>query len=367
MTIMFITFLFGIFVLNLITPDNSFSESENRMLAQLPKFKIKNIISGRFTERFEIYVSDQFVFKNFWVSIKSDMERLSKRGKNNGIYFGKDGYLLEDYKKANEQLRKNIESINIFANKLPNISMYLLVVPNSVKIYEDKLPIFSSPYNQLNSIKYIKKNINQRVTFIDVYDRLKDKKDEYIYFRTDHHWTMRGAYYAYEVLSNYLGIKPYGMNDFHSEMVSDAFYGTLYSKANNRHIVPDSIEIFKPLFDIKYEVFYLDDNEYTDTLYEFKHLDKKDKYAMFLDGNHSLVKIKTSVKNNKKIAIIKDSYAHCFIPFLVNHYEEIHVIDLRYYKMDVYNYIKDHKIKEVLFLYNLAMFSADENMHCLKK
>lgn len=363
---MFITFLFGIFVINFITHDNRFSESENRMLAQLPKFKIKNIISGRFTERFETYVSDQFVFKNFWVSIKSDMERLLQKGKNNGIYFGKDGYLLEDYKKANEQLKKNIRSINIFANKLSNISTYLLIVPNSVKIYEDKLPFFASPYNQLKSMQYIKKNINRSVTFIDVYDRLKDKKDEYIYFRTDHHWTMRGAYYAYEVLANYLGIKSYGMHDFHSEKVSDAFYGTLYSKANNRYIVADSIEIFKPKFDIKYKVYYLDNGVSTDNLYAFKHLDKKDKYAIFLDGNHSLVKIKTSVKNNKKIAIIKDSYAHCFIPFLANHYQEIHVIDLRYYKMDVYKYIQDHKIKEVLFLYNLAMFSADENMHSLK-
>lgn len=363
----FVFFLFSISILNLLTSDKEFSESENRRLAQLPELNWRNVKSGRFSRKFETYITDQFVFKEFWVAIKSDMERLTLKSENKGIFFGKDGYLLEHYKKPDERLNENIDSINTFSNKLQDLSIYLLLAPNSVKIYEDKLPLFASPYDQLKTIEQVKENLNQDIEFIDVYDVLKSKKDEHIYFKTDHHWTMRGAYYAYQVLAKHFGIKPLNIRDFHSKIVSNTFYGTFYSKANNRHIDPDAIEIFQPKIDMTYEIFYQDVDKSTDTLYELKHLDTKDKYSVFLDGNHALMTIKTNMKNNKKIAIFKDSYAHCFIPFLANHYEEIHVIDLRYYKLNVYQYIQEHRIKEALFLYNVSTFSTDENITWLKR
>ncbi|WP_432403243.1 DHHW family protein [Wukongibacter sp. M2B1] len=355
----FILFLLGINILNLVTPDRNFSEFENRMLAQFPNFKFKNLVSGRFTSKFEEYTTDQFAFRDFWVAIKSDIERLSLKTINNGIFFGKDGYLMEEYKKPNEQLNNNIEAINDFSEKLPEIAISLLLAPNSLKIYEDKLPLFASPYNQLETIKTIKNELNQSINLIDVYEALEDKRDEYIYFKTDHHWTMRGAYYGYQALSKQLGIEPYKFDDFNIEIVTDEFYGSYYSKANNIHIDADAVEVFRPEFDISYKVNYLDEDRSTNSLYELEYLDKKDKYSMFLDGNHALMTIETSVNNGKKLVVFKDSYAHAFIPFLANHYEEIHVIDLRYYKLDIYKYIKENKIKEVLFLYNVGTFSKD--------
>jgi hypothetical protein len=363
---MFIIFLFGINILNIMTPDKEFSEFENRMLSKMPKVNFKNILSGRFTDKFEKYVTDQFVYREFWVSIKSDIERLTLKNENKGIFFGRDGYLLEHYKKPEELLEENINSINTFSDKLPKVSTYLLLVPNSVKIYEDKLPLFAAPYDQLEVINNVKENLNGDIKFADVYNLLQSKKDEYIYFKTDHHWTMRGAYYAYQALAKQLGIESYTMEDFNSEMVTDSFYGTYYSKANNRHIAPDFIEIFKPKFDVEYELNFHDENRVMDSLYETEHLETKDKYSVFLDGNHSLMTIKTNVKNNKKLVILKDSYSHCFIPFLANHYEEIHVIDLRYYKLSIYDYIKEHGIREALFLYNVSTFSSDENIKLLK-
>lgn len=362
----FILFILSINILNICIPDRSFSELENRMLAQKPKFTVKGLISGRFTRKFEEYVTDQFAFRDFWVGIKSDAERLTLKTINNGIFFGNDGYLLEDYKKSDQQLIENIKFINNFASRLPNVSTYLLLAPNSVKIYEDKLPPFASPYDQLKAIEKVKDGLDSDIAFVDAYDILKNMKDEYIYFKTDHHWTMRGAYYAYRELAKIIGVKPYDLKDFTSEIVSDNFYGTFYSKANNRHLAPDVIEILKSDSDIKYEIYYADEDRYTDTLYDLKHLDKKDKYSVFLGGNHSLMTIKTNVKNNKKIVIFKDSYSHCFIPFLANHYEEIHVIDLRYYKLDAYKYIEEHDIKEALFIYSVSNFTTDENIKWLR-
>lgn len=364
--IIFVMFILAVNILNILTPDKTFSETENRMLSQFPKISMKNITSGKFTKKFESYITDQFMLRDFWVSAKSDVERLILKNKNNGIFFGKDEFLLEDFNKPNETLDKNINTINNFSKKIPNFKTYLLLAPNSVKIYEDKLPKFSTPYDQFKVIQYIKENMNENIDFIDIYNVLNSKKNEYIYFKTDHHWTMRGAYYAYEALSNKIGIKPYDLKHFNSEIVSDSFYGTYYSKANNRHISPDYIEIFKPKFDMDYKVHWLDNDLESDSLYEYKHLDTKDKYSVFLDGNHSLMTIKTSVENNKKIVVFKDSYSHSFIPFLANHYEEIHVIDLRYYKLNLYEYINENEINEGLFLYNVKNFCDDNNIGWLR-
>lgn len=361
-TSIFIVFLWGIFVLNLLTPDRKFSESENRFLQTMPKIKIKYIMDGRFMDKFSDYISDQFVFKDFFVGFKSDVERYMLKGENNGVFFGKDGYLLEDYKKPKDALDDNIKDINYFIDAMPDVSTYFMLVPNSVKVYEDKLPIFAAPYDQLKSIDYVKNNIDSNIKFIDVYKSLKDKKDEYIYFRTDHHWTMRGAYYAYKYCGDYLNYNPYNLDDFNSKVVSEDFYGSYYRKANKKNVQSDSIEMFENKFSTDYNMYIYDNDSNTQSLFMPKNLKKVDKYSYFLDGNHSLVTIKTNVQNKRKLVVFKDSYAHCFIPFLANHYEEIHILDLRYYKSDVYDYIKKNNINEALFLYNTAAFSEDENI-----
>lgn len=112
---------------------------------------------------------------------------------------------------------------------------------------------------------------------------------------------------------------------------------------------------------------YEGNKEISNTLYEWDNLNKKDQYSLFLNGNHSLVKIKTSVNNRCRLAVIKDSYAHALVPFLANHFEEIHMIDLRYYHMNIYEYLKNNHVQNVLFLYNIANFSMDSNVIWLKQ
>ncbi|MTI47739.1 MAG: hypothetical protein FH761_07845 [Firmicutes bacterium] len=360
--IMFIVFLLSVNILNIVIPDKEFSELENRVLSQIPKFQLNKLLSGQFTNKFEEYYVDQFSYREFWVGFKAKVEKLLNKTENNGIYFGGNGYLFEEYKNPGTKIKDNTEIINEFSGKYPDIATYFLLVPNSIKIYEEKLPLFASPYDQLDSIKVMKDKLNKSVEFIDVYETLMKNKDEYIYFKTDHHWTMRGAYYGYTALAKELGLNYYKMDSFNSRIVSKNFLGTYYSKAQDWSISPDSIEVFYPKFDIQYEVSYKDTNKSTNSLYESSHLEEKDKYSYFLDGNHALITINTSIKNGKKIAIFKDSYSHSFIPFLVNHYEEIHVIDLRYYNLSINDYLEKNNIKEVLFLYNVSTFSKDNNI-----
>ncbi|QOR35109.1 hypothetical protein IMX26_16880 [Clostridium sp. 'deep sea'] len=347
-----------------LMPEKSFSESENRVLAKFPKLSLKQIMSGDFTESFEQYVIDQVLYRDKWVFIKSGIESVLQKKENNDIYFGKDNYLFKKFKKPSDTLSNNINNLNYFASKLTELQTSVLLVPNSIKIYEDKLPKFVSVFDQLTVINTVKQNLNNGIIFSDIYSTLNNVKDEYIYFKTDHHWTMRGAYYAYTKYAEDMGFTAYNINDFSIETVSDSFFGTYYSKAN-KQLPADSIETFNPKFSVSYQLEYLDSESKSTSLYDTSYLTKKDKYSMFLGGNHALLKITSSVTNNKKLIVIKDSYSHCFIPFLANHYEEIHVVDLRYYKLNIYDYITENKIDNALFLYNVTSFGEDNSLDWL--
>jgi hypothetical protein len=362
----FLSFIGGIGLWNIIADDVSFSKQENRLLSPLPPFTISSFLSGDYTKKVEDYISDQFIWKKFWTGLKAQTEKALVKQENNGIYFGKSGYLLEEFEKPGEQFHKNLTSIQAFTNKAKDLTSYLLLAPTSVDIYKEKLPLYASSYSEKEIIDFAEKQIGDSLSFIDVYNTLLSKKNEQIYFRTDHHWTMRGAFYAYQAGSKTMGLTPFQMNDFSIDKVSEDFYGTYFSKANLHDIEPDQIEVFQPKFDAAYNVLY-GDGERSNTLYDWDYLSEKDQYALFLSGNHSLVKIQSTIQNGRKLAVIKDSYAHAFIPFLANHYEEIHVIDLRYYHKSIYEYFKDNEIHEVLLLYNLANFSKDTNLIWLQQ
>ena len=242
-----------------------------------------------------------------------------------------------------------------------------MIVPLSSGVLKDKLPPFATSYDQMEAIKYGQSKVDKSVKFIDVYKTLESKKDEYIYYKTDHHWTTKGAYYAYREFCNNVGIKPYDIENFNIGKVTDKFYGTLQSKVNYNGLKPDYIETYTPKKALKYDVQYIDTQTSSNSLYEMKHLNSKDKYSIFLDGNHALVKINTNVPNNKKILILKDSYAHCFVPFLTEHYSEIHMVDLRYFNMSINEYIKQFNIDEVLMLYNISSFSQENTLAKLRR
>lgn len=362
----FLIFITCLLLLNIVTPDQKFSEHENRMLMQMPKLSFDRIISGKFMEEFEQYIKDQFVWKKNWLSLKTTTERLLQKQENNGVYFGKGNFLFEQLEKPNEQFERNINSVNLFAEQFKQMKTYFLLVPTSMEIYQEKLPKFAPTISQLDILTEVISYLDPSIKLIHVNENLVNHKDENIYFRSDHHWTMRGAYYAYLKAAHEMGFQPYTVEDFNIEIVSKSFHGTLYSKANAYHIPPDNIEVFKPKFHINYDVKIENEPTISHTLYEPSYLNEKDQYSYFLNGNNSLVTIHTNIHNRKKLAVIKDSYAHVFIPFIANHYEEIHVIDLRYYHDNIYNYLNEHNIYETLFLYNIKNFMDDPSLTRLR-
>lgn len=359
--LLFITFIFSFQIASIIKLDGSFSELENKILKQRPKYSWESLKTGKFTSGYESYISDQFPLRSEWLKVKNSADIIRGKKDIRDIYIGKDGYLIEKYNKPNQDtINKNISSINALSLKNLDLPFYVMLVPNACEILKDKLPPFAVSYDQLKVLEATKASFNKNIKFVDVYETLKNKKQEDIYYKTDHHWTTKGAYYAYETFCNNAGIK---YEDFTFNKVTEDFYGTLYSKVVYPGIKPDYLSIAKPKTDLAHSVEYLDTNKKTKNLYETEYLKKKDKYAVFLDGNHAVVKVSTnSNNNNKKLLVLKDSYANCFIPFIANNYLQIHIIDARYVNTSIQAYIKQAKIDEVLLLYNLNFFSNDDSI-----
>ncbi len=358
----FLIFIFGFSLLNLVTPDREKSESENRLLQQFPHFSLDRLLSGDYTRDFDKYMTDQFVLKDHWVGLKSDFEQFVHKSENNGVYFAKDGYLLEKFSDKGEYFDINLQAINSFHNKMEQLNTTVMLVPTAVKIYEDKLPLFAPTYDQEKMLSQAQDEL--KVRLVDVMPILMEHKEEAIYYRTDHHWTTLGAFYAYQQLLKEWGINPY--LDYHVETVTHNFYGTHYFKANDHRLKPDEIHVYYPNHPVDFSLTFPGTGESLDGLYNYDYLDQRDKYSLFINGNQALTVIKSNVENGQKLVMFKDSYAHNFVPFLAMHFEEIHLIDLRYFNLNPYDYIREHEFTQALFLYNLSSFGTDSTIKKLK-
>lgn len=357
--IMFGILIFGITIATLITPDKTFSSNENRALAGKPVFSWEKLVDGEFTKDYESYITDQFIMRDKWIALKVYSEVAMQRKDINGVFLGKDGYYIQKYTDTDideELVEKNINRLQQFI-KQQQVNVQVMIAPTASEVLEDKLPKYAIYYNSQPMVQKIKDTVGEN-QFINVKDELLSHNSEYVYYKTDHHWTSLGAYYAYTAWAKQNGITPYAMDEFTIDQVTDSFYGTTYSKVN----IPmkgDSIELYHLNKDITYDVVINQQLE-MDGLYDLSKLKEKDKYPVFLGGNNAYVDIKTNVHNGKKLLVIKDSYAHSMVSFLANHYEEIIMLDYRYYNGPTSQLIQDEGITDVLILYNTINFAQDK-------
>ncbi|MCF6461322.1 hypothetical protein C3E88_09675 [Clostridium sp. Cult3] len=355
--ILLLMYIGTMIVLQSMKTDMIFSESENRRLEQAPKISKTQVVDGRFTTNYEKYISDQFPLRDFWIGVKSKSEKIWGKKENNGVYIGKDGYLLEKFQNPSEEdFESKVAEINDIAINLPNVNKYFMLVPNSTKVLEDKLPPYAPNGDELDCIDQVKSNLDRDVQFVDVYQVLQSNRDKYIYYKTDHHWTTRGAFLAYIELMGEMEIEPRDEKYYEIKKFSDSFYGSLYSKSGIRDVEPDTIELYIPKDMEEIKVEYLGEGGISYSLYDMDSFNKKDKYTVFLGGNHPLIKIESSANTTDKLLILKDSYANSFIPFLTSHFSEIYVVDPRYYDEDLVDLMKDEGIDNLLILYNVKTF-----------
>lgn len=351
----------GIFtILNFMNPDKTFSENENRYLKQFPEFTFKKLLKNSYTSELESYLNDQFVFRDNWIGIKAFSKIATGSIENNGVYFGRNKNLIQMFSNYDEtNVVKSISSINQFIDKL-DIPVDMMIVPTASEIDNNLLPQFSFNLNQETILNSLQKSLQGN--WIDTYDALKDGND--LYYKTDHHWNVYGAYAAYKKYCSQNNIIE---EPFTFEKVSNDFKGTLLSKAGVFWYPGDNMFKMIPANPITSTVLF-EDGASMDSLFDTQKLEEKDKYAYYLGGNHSLVTIKNEgvVNDRGKILVVKDSYAHIFVPYLASHYSEIIMVDLRYYRLPLTDLIESEGINQVMFLYNLENFVTEKNFTFLR-
>ena len=360
-------FLLPVIVLvsSIILPDTGFSEKENRILASRPALKLDQIISGVYEKQFETYENDQFPLRDMWITLKATTDRLMGKVEENGVYLGKNGYLMEAFNAPSQtQYDATVNAMTSFAQKHPDLKQYALIAPNSVNILKSNLPAFAPTDDQNPWIDKLKDSLTSAgVTFIDIRDTFTDHKTEDLYYHTDHHWNTLGAYYAYLQAAAVMGIDT-SSDSYDKAPVSQTFKGTLSAKSGFRSGETDELDVFLPNGDntLSSVVNYVDEQKKSASFYDTSKLNTRDKYALFFGGNHAQIKISTPTESNNTLLVLKDSYANSFVPFLAQHYRKIIMIDPRYYYGDLEQLLQVENVQEVLYLYNANTFFADTSL-----
>lgn len=362
--IIFILTLFLFLIINVIVPDREKSVQENRMLATKPKFRLSSLISGDYDEKFEAYMDDQFVGRDMWRKLKVTVDRIGGSRLENGVYIGTNGQLLEQIEVADKNhLAANIKAIKSFSESQSKIPVRMMLVPDAANVLNHSLPSLAKPEDQTQMFSMVRKDLGDSVEWIDVSTELNKHKTEKIYYKTDHHWTTLGAFYAFQAAAPSLGIEGDLSGKYVSYAVSDSFNGMLASKSGVNLGEKEQIDIYVPTEeDRDLIVDYVDEGKRSTSLYDSSKLKEKDQYTVFLGGNSSLLDIRTVSTSTKRLLLVKDSFANSFIPFLTPYYREIVVVDPRYYSGTINDLMDSYRISEVLFLYSGNTFFKDNNI-----
>ena len=363
----FLLLIFGFAIATVLKPSNERSETENRLLEQKPVLTWTALISGKFSEDYEAYLSDQFVGRDGWISLKTAFERAALRQEAEDVYFARDNYLIEKHTGVftAETAERNIQTLSAFFTNLSKSMdpghLTAMVVPNAVDILRDKLPPFADPYDEEIYLQQIAGALPEGVWF-DSSSVLRQHSGEEIYYRTDHHWKTLSAYYTFEAWAGEKGLAGDSAFSFRPVTVTDSFEGTIASRLG---IVgrADSIERFDPETPFDYYLIYNQSDDIRNTVYQDSFLERKDKYAYFYGGNFGLIQAKMPEhETGRKLLVIKDSYAHCFVPFSYALFDPVDMLDTRYYNASISALIGQENYTDILFLFNAAGFAEETSL-----
>jgi len=385
---------FGAYI---VLPQQSRSDIESRNLQTFPELSFKtvfekteNVITGKtenFMILFEEYCADQFVARSFWVSSFHLFEGMLQHKKLGDVFLGSEGRLLIDTRYVDlesryagtvhaDQFRSNfVSNVKWIKEAVASIEVpaYLAMATNSTTIYPDMLPPNAAVFSEQDMVlQYMQEKVGEDISFINLYPALAAHKNEEIFYKTDHHWTLLGAYYAYESICASMGLTPVPLDQFDVETLLDSqgqpvsFSGTYYPKVFGIPVKPDTMTKFTPKFPANYSMvsYNMDavgtkiDYAEHNSFYVDSHLETAQKYEYYTGNIHGYTEITSDVPAEPRtLLLIKDSYAHSMIPFLANHYTKIMMIDYRDVGAGLTSLVEEVNPDEVLFLYSVTGFS----------
>ena len=331
----FVAFLLVFSVGFWILPDRSFSAQENRSLRTFPRFTWERLFDGSFSEEINEYFADQFPVRDEFVGLKGMAENALLKGENNGILLGKNGQLAQrlfDVHCADGRVIADCDgfdadNVRAAGEGLTRVSQSL-DVPFSVLLTGRTIDVAASAFSYPREgsdalLEAMRASIGDGVDYVQTVPELRERYDagESVYYRTDHHWTTLGAYYAYAELMRNWGMdeQTLPMEAFTRQTASDAFYGTAWSAGGMKQVSPDALEIW--LLGNEAEFTVTADGRALEGLYSYSYLEKKDKYSVFLDGTHDVVTITKEGEDRPTLLLLKDSFANSLAPFLAQHFD----------------------------------------------
>lgn len=343
----------------------TFSENENRYLSKLSDIDWKEIKSGKVQTTLTQIADDQFPYHDFWMQTSTEIKKLMGKQDIGGVYFGKDHFYFEKILDSDFEEKRYYNNLRLVAAMQEKLGEQIttMLVPSPATIYKDKLPKYAVEYD--SNQKYEQgKEILGNENWLDICTQLEtESKQNQVYFQTDHHWTMSGAYIAYQAFMEHLEQQVKPLEYFDLQEKSNSFYGTLYSKALDKNAIPDTLFIPE---NIPSDLQITCDGENRESIYDMDKLTTKDKYAVFFGGNYGITQIMNPMgEKDETLVIIKDSFANCLVPMLIEHYQKIIMLDLRYYNDSVSNLLSMEQNKTVLILYEISNFAKETSLYKL--
>ncbi|MFC5528977.1 DHHW family protein [Cohnella yongneupensis] len=390
--------------------DQTVSLLEKRDIQPMPKLTLDSIVDGTYTKQFDNYYSDHFVMRESMVETGSNIKSLKGWNSSDGVALVEAGGnnmsenlgapTTEGQPEATGAATDNSDAVPVSADVAvaskddgsegvvqTEKSTYLVIKDKAMLLYHSSAPAsadYAATLNRLRAAlkpnvnlysllvpsqvefveeaKYKKLNDSQKDAFANVYAQtdkgvipvpayahIEPHKGEYVYYRSDHHWTTLGAYYAYEGVAEAMGVKALPLSSFKKQEIKN-FLGSAYSATLNTAMKknPDTITTYMPTTKFKFDVYKTSKPKSHPLVETTMPTDGRGGYAVFLGGDFSLGRITTDVHNGKRLLLVKDSYANAMVPFLVPHFEEIDIVDPRYYKGNLLTLVKDRKITDVM-------------------
>lgn len=369
--VVFLIFIYGMALWFLFSPKTDYSSSEKRYLQKFPDANVEKVLSGEFGSEFETFFADRFPQRNTWVGINAYTTLAEGNNGASGVYNCKNGYLINKPVSTDNNLDKNVGAVVDFAKTI-DAPTTVMLVPSTGYIADDVLPTFHDKYNDDEDISKISSTLSKdKIGFVDLRERFKSeyKNGSQLYYKTDHHWTTKGAYTGYQELCKALGITPIDDSTLKKDSYPD-FYGTTYSSSGFWLTPPDNIEIWSNPKNsdknISVKITEGANVKTSGSMYFTDHLKEDDKYPVFIDGNHALTEITNTNAKNGTILLIKDSFSHSLAPFLAENYSKVVLVDLRYYKESVSDLVTTYNPEQVVVLYGIDNLATDTDIVWLK-
>ena len=402
----FCAFILFFGIMFFVMPDKANSETEKRELQQMPSLSFSRIISDLkrdlklmtmtedekkayikelgdnykvFSDEIGDYYADQFPFRDQLRVVKAAVEIGMLKQENNDVVYAGEYLIKKDtladgktYDQAVTDIIDNVDHLSHVEQSLPeNVDLRVALAGRTVDVAKSKLPAlfpYENTHADLYWNTYYEQVKEKNVSYVELKDVLKEHFDggEYVAYKTDHHWTSLGAYYAYcEIVKSY-GIDPEPLENFTRQTFTTSFVGTTFAKAGAVFGGADTIELFRYEGDTDYTTTVTVGSNVT-TLQGFynqeQYKDINDKYGVFINGNNSVTTVtKNGGENRQKLLLIKDSFGNSIVPFLARHFDLV-IFDMRSNPQpgaeEFKAVLSDADLTHILVLYNMETFTND--------